>query len=110
METEVLTVTSPDDDRLEHAGALIREGGLVVFPTETVYGLGGNGLDPLAAKKIYEAKMRPQDKALLCHICGIEMAEEIAVLNDTARKLYASLGFLELEEKDVHGESVMIHP
>ena len=87
MKTRI--VYAPEREDLVAAAQCLRSGGLVAFPTETVYGLGGNGLDPLAAKKIYEAKMRPQDKALLCHICGIEMAEEIAVLNDTARKLIA---------------------
>ena len=91
MNTKIYTMseTAPDMKMLAECADIIKKSGLVAFPTETVYGLGANALDDNACKKIYEAKMRPQDKALLCHICGIEMAEEIAVLNDTARKLIA---------------------
>jgi len=46
---------------LSQAGKIIRDGGLVVFPTETVYGLGANALDATAASKIYAAKGRPSD-------------------------------------------------
>ncbi|MDD6213477.1 MAG: L-threonylcarbamoyladenylate synthase [Clostridiales bacterium] len=53
---------------LEEAAAVLREGGLVAFPTETVYGLGGNGLNPEASRKIYEAKGRPSDNPLILHI------------------------------------------
>ena len=52
----------------EKAGQILRSGGLVAFPTETVYGLGGNALDPEAAKKIYAAKGRPSDNPLILHI------------------------------------------
>lgn len=48
-----------DTEALREAGALLQSGGLVAFPTETVYGLGGNALDPEASKKIYAAKGRP---------------------------------------------------
>ena len=51
-------------DRLEDAAALLREGGLVAVPTETVYGLAGNGLDAVAVEKIYEVKGRPAVKPL----------------------------------------------
>ncbi len=57
---------------LEAAGALLRQGGLVAFPTETVYGLGGDALSPDAAKKIYEAKGRPSDNPLIVHISRLE--------------------------------------
>ena len=50
------------------AAAIIKRGGLVAIPTETVYGLGANGLDPAAVKKIFEAKGRPQDNPLILHI------------------------------------------
>jgi len=58
----------PKDPVLQEAGALIRRGELVAFPTETVYGLGGNGLNPEAARKIYEAKGRPSDNPLILHV------------------------------------------
>jgi L-threonylcarbamoyladenylate synthase len=55
----------------------ILKGGLIVFPTETVYGLGGNGLDDNAAKKIYEAKGRPSDNPLILHISNETMLKKI---------------------------------
>ena len=56
---------------IEQAGKIIQEGGLVAFPTETVYGLGANALDEEAAKKTYEAKGRPSDNPLIIHIAAI---------------------------------------
>ena len=57
------------------AADLIRQGELVAIPTETVYGLGANGLDEAAVTKIFEAKGRPQDNPLILHICGAEQIE-----------------------------------
>lgn len=54
--------------RREIAAAIIRNGGLVAIPTETVYGLGANGLDENAVLKIFEAKGRPQDNPLILHV------------------------------------------
>ena len=65
MTTQLLTTSQQD---LERAAALIRSGGLVAIPTETVYGLGANGLDPEAVTKIFLAKGRPQDNPLILHI------------------------------------------
>ena len=65
MTTQLLTTSEQD---LNTAAAVIRSGGLVAIPTETVYGLGANGLDPKAVKKIFEAKGRPQDNPLILHI------------------------------------------
>ena len=62
-------------------------GGLAVFPTETVYGIGADAYNENAIRSIYEKKQRPLDKPLLMHISSLEMAEEIAYLNDTAREL-----------------------
>ena len=59
----------------ETAAEIIRRGGLVAIPTETVYGLGANGLDEEAVVKIFEAKGRPQDNPLILHICGPEQME-----------------------------------
>lgn len=64
MESEAI-----DGEALREAAAIIREGGLVAFPTETVYGLGADALRPDAAKKIYEAKGRPSDNPLIVHVC-----------------------------------------
>ena len=65
MKTELV---KPSASSYERAGEILREGGLVAFPTETVYGLGGNALDPHAARKIYSAKGRPGDNPLIVHI------------------------------------------
>ena len=74
METEFAVLTGgPEDSSLyERAGACIRSGGLVAFPTETVYGLGGNGLDRTASGRIYAAKGRPSDNPLILHIARRE--------------------------------------
>lgn len=70
MTTKIL---SPEDPRtLEISAEIIRSGGLLGIPTETVYGLGANGLDPEAVKKIFEAKGRPQDNPLILHVSGKE--------------------------------------
>ena len=63
---------------LAEAAGILRSGGLVAFPTETVYGLGGNALDPEAAKKIYAAKGRPSDNPLILHIADMEALSGIA--------------------------------
>ena len=62
-------------------------GGLAVFPTETVYGIGADAYNEKAIRSLYEKKQRTLDKPLLMHISSLEMAEEIAYLNDTAREL-----------------------
>ena len=64
--------------KLEAAANTIRNGGLVLFPTETVYGLGADGLNPDAVRKIYEAKGRKSDNPLILHISNIEMLGRIA--------------------------------
>ena len=68
-------------------GEILRNGGLVAFPTETVYGLGANALDPEAAKKIYAAKGRPSDNPLIVHIAHIEDADKYCITNDVYYKL-----------------------
>lgn len=69
FDTELLPVTP---EALAQAGALIRSGELVAFPTETVYGLGANALDADAVKRIFEAKGRPGDNPLIVHISAVE--------------------------------------
>ena len=74
METIVskITHTIEDDAVIRKAGEIIRAGGLVAFPTETVYGLGGDALNPEASGKIYAAKGRPSDNPLIIHICKLD--------------------------------------
>ncbi|MCR5626584.1 MAG: Sua5/YciO/YrdC/YwlC family protein, partial [Lachnospiraceae bacterium] len=67
-----------DEALLKRAAGLIGRGELVAIPTETVYGLAGNALDPTAAGKIYAAKGRPSDNPLIVHICKWEDIELIA--------------------------------
>ena len=62
----------PDRAVMKEAGDIITKGGLVAFPTETVYGLGGDALNPESSKKIYAAKGRPSDNPLIVHIADME--------------------------------------
>lgn len=68
MKTIIRKMTGEDRETAEEAARIWRAGGLVAFPTETVYGLGGNGLDASASEKIYAAKCRPSDNPLILHI------------------------------------------
>ena len=80
MTTKVIKIdaTSPDAIALGEAAEIIKHGGLVAFPTETVYGLGADATDEAAAKKIYEAKGRPSDNPLIIHVSRPEDAERYA--------------------------------
>lgn len=80
--------TAHDREVLEKAAAIIRAGGLVAFPTETVYGLGANALDEAAAKKIYAAKGRPSDNPLIAHVsCLEEIAPLVSNMPENGKKL-----------------------
>lgn len=75
-------------DLLKRAGELIRKGGLVAFPTETVYGLGANALDEKASASIYQAKGRPSDNPLIVHIADIcDLSNLAAFISENAKKL-----------------------
>ncbi len=80
MNTEIIKMESlnAQGDDILRAAEILRDGGLVVFPTETVYGLGGNGCDAEAAKRIYAAKGRPSDNPLIIHLASPEDAEKYA--------------------------------
>jgi len=67
-----------DPGDIERAAQILRGGGLVVFPTETVYGLGANALDPLAVRKIFALKRRPESSPLIVHVPRIAEARELA--------------------------------
>lgn len=80
--------TPEEEEALRRAGDIIRGGGLVAFPTETVYGLGGDALNRESSRKIYAAKGRPSDNPLIVHICRMEDLEEIvSELPETAVRL-----------------------
>ena len=64
----ITQILKTDENSLSSAKRILEEGGLVAFPTETVYGLGANAFDGEAVKKIYEVKGRPQDNPLIVHV------------------------------------------
>ncbi len=68
-----------DIDKLKHAAEILRAGGTVTFPTETVYGLGANALDEDAVKKIFKAKGRPSDNPLIIHIAKYEDLKDLVL-------------------------------
>lgn len=80
MKTEWIQLEeeNPDKEQIERAGRIIQSGGLVAFPTETVYGLGGDALNPDSSRKIYEAKGRPSDNPLIIHLAKWEDIYQIA--------------------------------
>lgn len=88
MKTIVRNVENMDNkEAIREAAGLLREGKLVAFPTETVYGLGGNGWMEEAASKIYEAKGRPSDNPLILHIGSMDMMDEItSYIPESAKK------------------------
>ncbi|MBQ3054011.1 MAG: threonylcarbamoyl-AMP synthase [Clostridia bacterium] len=84
---DTIYIKAEDIKGIQKGGEILQKGGLVAFPTETVYGLGANGLDETAVKEIYVAKGRPSDNPLILHITSMEDAEKIAYLNDNAIKM-----------------------
>ena len=87
MKTEIL---SPTRENIKRAGKLIRAGELVAFPTETVYGLGADGLNSNACKKIFDAKGRPSDNPLILHFATLSQVECAAKILPVAEKLFAA--------------------
>ncbi len=77
--TKILSIDSlhPQIDKIKEAAKIIKSGGTVAFPTETVYGLGANALDEKAIEKIYSAKGRPEDNPLIVHISSISQLEDL---------------------------------
>lgn len=78
---------NPEHEIILQAAKIIRSGGLVAFPTETVYGLGADALNAEAVTKIYEAKGRPSDNPLILHVSNYEQAESLVYMNSVAEKL-----------------------
>lgn len=91
MTTEIIRVDSCNlensENELKNAAEILKKGGIVAFPTETVYGLGGDGTCPDAAKKIYMAKGRPSDNPLIIHISKPSDAEDYTYTNGVYYKL-----------------------
>jgi len=91
METKIIRIEDKEnlkDDQLMEAAEILRKGGIVAFPTETVYGLGANALETQASAKIYAAKGRPSDNPLIAHIASIDDLPKLAAqIPDAGRKL-----------------------
>ncbi|MBR6506417.1 MAG: threonylcarbamoyl-AMP synthase [Clostridia bacterium] len=79
--------TDPNTESIDICADILTAGGIAVFPTETVYGVGANVFDKKAIDRLYTAKCRPKEKALLCHLYSVEQAGEIGYLDDTAKAL-----------------------
>lgn len=80
-------LTPADDAAIERAARILREGGLVAFPTETVYGLGADATSAAAVEKIYRAKGRPSFNPLIAHVADLQAAQREAVLSPQAVRL-----------------------
>lgn len=90
MQTEVITVRpdAPQPDAIARAAEVIRRGGLVAFPTETVYGLGASALDPAAVGHIFAAKGRPANNPVIVHVANVEQVSRVAAdWPESARRL-----------------------
>ncbi|MBE6649032.1 MAG: threonylcarbamoyl-AMP synthase [Ruminococcaceae bacterium] len=112
IETKIYRMSdeSIDSNMLFECAEIIKKGGVIAFPTETVYGLGANALDESACKKIYELKGRPENKALICHLSDPSQGEEIAYMDKRAYKLFEAFSpgpmTVVLRKKDVLGPTV----
>jgi len=91
METIISEISgdnNKDEEIYDKAAKILKSGGLVAFPTETVYGLGANALDPGASRKVYEAKGRPSDNPLIVHIANISALYDLSIdVNKVALKV-----------------------
>lgn len=89
MNTKVVILDEKNIEQniINEAGRVITEGGLVVFPTETVYGLGANALDKLAVEKIFKAKGRPQDNPLIVHVADFNIGPLVKEIPHLAKKI-----------------------
>lgn len=93
MQTKLWKLETKRDQAIAEAAALIRKGEVVAFPTETVYGLGANGLDGMACRKIFAAKGRPADNPLILHIAEKEDMEALTKgLSPMAQALMEAFG------------------
>lgn len=103
-----------DDDSLQEAAKIIQSGGLVAFPTETVYGLGANALDGAACDAVFEAKMRPHDNPLIVHVLSpadfskYAYTEDQPLLNELARRFMPGPLTVILPKKSIIPDSVTV--
>jgi L-threonylcarbamoyladenylate synthase len=87
MDTRVCRINDNDIDTLKEAAQVIKNGGTVAFPTETVYGLGADALNEDACIKIFAAKGRPQDNPLIVHVAGFDIERYVKYIPQMAKKL-----------------------
>src|SRR4051812_34504057 len=80
-------IHAPTPANLRRLAAILRRGGLVAIPTETVYGLAAHALDPRACRAIFRAKGRPAHDPLIVHVLDVAHAEELAEFNAAARQV-----------------------
>src|SRR5437588_11111846 len=83
-------VLSADAAGIEHAATILHRGGLVAFPTETVYGLGAHALDPAAVARIFAAKGRPPHNPLIVHVADVDAARALVAAWPTAAQELAA--------------------
>lgn len=86
----VLDPQNPDIAAVRECARIIKSGGLVTFPTETVYGIGTNAFDAKGVERLFFAKKRPLDKPLLCHVNGLEQARCVGMLDSRAISVISS--------------------
>ncbi len=107
METKVAIIKDINKDIkfIEEAARVIKSGGIVAFPTETVYGLGANALEEEAVKKIFIAKGRPQDNPLIVHVCSKDISNLVKkvpkVAQELINKFWPGPLTIILEKKDI---------
>src|SRR5574343_261153 len=90
MQTTIIKINpkNPESEKIKIIAKAIKEGKLVAFPTETVYGLGANAFNPLAVSEIFKVKGRPQDNPLIAHISDISQVKKLAKnFPESAQKL-----------------------
>ncbi|MFR7551579.1 MAG: L-threonylcarbamoyladenylate synthase [Acutalibacteraceae bacterium] len=104
MDTRILHAGQAYD--IEAAGEILRRGGLAAIPTETVYGLAGNALDPAVSARIYAVKGRPSDNPLIVHISALE--ELPPLVAETPRRRGAGRGVLAGAADDHHEKSALV--
>lgn len=106
METKIYVLNGKDDlEKIKEAAECIKNDGIVAFPTETVYGLGANGLKENCVKKIFKAKGRPQDNPLIIHVASKDINQYVKNIPQVAEKLIDKFWpgplTLILEKKDI---------
>ena len=107
MKTIIFKDTIED---IKKAGEIIADGGIVAFPTETVYGLGANALDEEAVKKIYKAKGRPSDNPMIVHISQVSDVYDIADISERKMSVQALDNFKNCADAFWPGPLTMVLP